>query len=688
MQLIQKLRDDQKCMKKVENSSRSKAIEDIIRKLLGIMDVDMKRETLIHNRLWDFNDVVREELLMLLLFVKMSAVVYKSHNKLHISDAIRDESENESSFNYEGLNYEGFMEEETKAMRSMINKKVGKAIKNVMPFYISQTTDNLKEVIRKELEELKKGGMMNDSRNEMATYRDFTGCDVPKFDRTLDPIACTKWLFAVEGAFRTSCCKEKNKVNFASNFLWDNAKMWWERKNYKKGEEWIDFLSRDGLRESDLLRKKNKETKRKLDFVDRYAKKPKRDQSRRSGETQVKRPCKKCGALDHMSREYKKSMILCYNCNQLGHKSNECLNPKAIEAKPMKSIKEEKVEKMRIPTLTARAYMTATEEDKVVWDVVTDTNVEKKSAKDVLVVNEFLDVFLEDLPEDIPKTDFRTRYGHYEFVVMPFGLTNATTIFMDLMNRICRPMLDKSVIVFIDDILVYSKSKKEHEAQLREVLETLRKERLYTKFAKCEFWLQEIQFLGHVVTSEEGTKDMVVYGDASYSGLGCILMQRGKVITYASRQLKRHEENYPTYDLEFVVMDEVGSRELASTYVVLATTEKIEIICERLKERVGEVAYVLEFPKEMKGIHNTFHVPYLRKCLADESSVIALDEVEISPELNFQEEPVAILGRKSRQLCNKEIPLVKVKWKHRKGTSIRWEPEEKIRIRYPHLFQK
>ncbi|GKF37113.1 putative nucleotidyltransferase, ribonuclease H [Tanacetum coccineum] len=89
--------------------------------------------------------------------------------------------------------------------------------------------------------------------------------------------------------------------------------------------------------------------------------------------------------------------------------------------------------------------------------------------------------------EDIPKTAFRTRYGHFEFIVMPFGLTNAPAIFMDLMNRVCRPMLDNSVIVFIDDILVYSKSKEEHEIHLREILETLRKERLYAKFLKCEF---------------------------------------------------------------------------------------------------------------------------------------------------------------------------------------------------------
>nr|GFC28860.1 zinc finger, CCHC-type, retrotransposon Gag domain protein [Tanacetum cinerariifolium] len=155
-----------------------------------------------------------------------------------IGDAIRDESENESSSNFEGLNYGGFTEDETKSLRSMINKQVGKAHKNVMPFYISQTIDNLKEVIRKELEELKKGGMMNDSRNEIATYRDFTACDVPKFDGTLDPIT-TKWLSAVEGAFRTSSCKEKNNVNFASNFLHDSAKIWWEGKICKKGEEWI-----------------------------------------------------------------------------------------------------------------------------------------------------------------------------------------------------------------------------------------------------------------------------------------------------------------------------------------------------------------------------------------------------------------------------------------------------------------
>ena len=104
--------------------------------------------------------------------------------------------------------------------------------------------------------------------------------------------------------------------------------------------------------------------------------------------------------------------------------------------------------------------------------------------------------------EDIPKTAFRTRYGHYEFLVMSFGLTNAPAAFMDLMNRVFRPYLDRFVIVFIDDILVYSRSREEHEDHLRSVLQTLREHQLYSKFSKCEFWLEQVAFLRHVVSRE------------------------------------------------------------------------------------------------------------------------------------------------------------------------------------------
>ncbi|GJS83340.1 putative nucleotidyltransferase, ribonuclease H [Tanacetum coccineum] len=183
--------------------------------------------------------------------------------------------------------------------------------------------------------------------------------------------------------------------------------------------------------------------------------------------------------------------------------------------------------------------------------------------------------------EDIPITAFRTRYGHYEFQVMPFGLTNAPAVFMDLMNRVCKPYLDKFVIVFIDDILIYSRNKEEHGEHLKTILNLLRSEKLYAKFSKCDFWLDSVQFLGHVIDSSgvhvdpakietikkiglhrlhqrnapilslpEGSEDFVVYCDASLKGFGAVLMQREKVIAYASRQLRKNEENYTTHDLE------------------------------------------------------------------------------------------------------------------------------------------
>nr|GEY20558.1 reverse transcriptase domain-containing protein [Tanacetum cinerariifolium] len=171
--------------------------------------------------------------------------------------------------------------------------------------------------------------------------------------------------------------------------------------------------------------------------------------------------------------------------------------------------------------------------------------------------------------------------------IMPFGLTNAPAVFMDLMNRVCKPYLDKIVIVLIDDILIYSESKQEHEEHLKLILELLKKEQLYVKFSKCKFWIPKVQFLGHAIDSHgidvdpakiksikelssskiaakirqklcsapilalpERSKDFIIYCDVLIKGLEAVLMQREKGIAYASQQLKIHGKNYITHDLE------------------------------------------------------------------------------------------------------------------------------------------
>ncbi|WVZ51690.1 hypothetical protein U9M48_002806, partial [Paspalum notatum var. saurae] len=109
--------------------------------------------------------------------------------------------------------------------------------------------------------------------------------------------------------------------------------------------------------------------------------------------------------------------------------------------------------------------------------------------------------------EDIPKTAFSTRYGLYEYLVMSFGLTNAPAFFMYMMNSVFMNKLDKFVVVFIDDILVYSKNEEEHEEHLQTVLTRLREHQLYAKFSKCAFWLREVSFLGHILSEKGVTVD-------------------------------------------------------------------------------------------------------------------------------------------------------------------------------------
>ncbi|WVZ80863.1 hypothetical protein U9M48_028305 [Paspalum notatum var. saurae] len=262
----------------------------------------------------------------------------------------------------------------------------------------------------------------------------------------------------------------------------------------------------------------------------------------------------------------------------------------------------------------------------------------KRLCVDYRPLNANQDTIDKNREEDIPKTAFSTRYGLYEYLVMSFGLTNAPAFFMYMMNSVFMNELDKFVVVFIDDILIYSKNEEEHREHLRIVLTRLREHKLYAKFSKCAFWLKEVSFLGHIL-SEKGvavdpskvesvlnwkqpesvteiqsflglagyyrrfikdfsktakpmtsltkknakytwspnceeafqslkrsfttapvlaqpdvTKPFDVYCDASGNGLGCVLMQEGRVVAYASRQLRKHEANYPTHDLELAAV--------------------------------------------------------------------------------------------------------------------------------------
>nr|GEV99960.1 hypothetical protein [Tanacetum cinerariifolium] len=271
-------------------------------------------------------------------------------------------------------------------------------------------------------------------------------------------------------------------------------------------------------------------------------------------------------------------------------------------------------------------------------------------------------------------------------------------LFMDLMNRVCKPYLDKFMIVFINDILIYSKNEKEHKEHLKAILELLMKEKLYAKFSKCKFWIPK----------------------------------RENVIAYASRQLKVHEQNYTTHDLELgsvvfalkanVVADALSHKEriepLQVRALVLTTgldlpRQILEAQIEALKpedlekEDVGGMIRK-DIPKEklephangtlcLNGrswlpcyddlrVHHTFHVSNLKKCYANKPLVMPLQGIHIDDRLQFVEEPVENMEHEIKRLKQSRIPLVKVRWNSKRGPEFTWEREDLIRKKYPHLF--
>ncbi|GJY80784.1 putative reverse transcriptase domain-containing protein [Tanacetum coccineum] len=292
--------------------------------------------------------------------------------------------------------------------------------------------------------------------------------------------------------------------------------------------------------------------------------------------------------------------------------------------------------------------------------------------------------------EDISKTAFRTRYGHYEFQVMPFGLTNAPAVFMDLMNRVCKPYLDKFVIVFIDDILIYSKNKQEHEEHLKIILELLKKEELYAKFSKCEFWAFQstvpscsliIKSLQHIHDQKElNIEDNAIGSPVCWAKVGEVQLTGPEIVQetteriiqvklrmQAARDRKKSYADLKHKPMEFKVGDKV----------------MLKVI-----KRVRDVAYKLELPEELSRVHNTFHVSNLKKCHADEPLAVPLDGLHFGDKLQFVEEPIEITDREVKWLKQSRIPLFKVRWNSKRGPEFTWEREDQFRKKYPHLFTK
>ncbi|GKC80612.1 putative reverse transcriptase domain-containing protein [Tanacetum coccineum] len=339
----------------------------------------------------------------------------------------------------------------------------------------------------------------------------------------------------------------------------------------------------------------------------------------------------------------------------------------------------------------------------------------------------------------IPKTAFRMRYEHFESTVMPFGLTNAPTVFMDLMNRVCKPYLGRFVIVFIDDILAYSKLKEEHEVHLKLMLESPRKEKLYAKVSKSSVVgdalsrkerVKSRRVRGMILAAQRSIMDeahasrylvhpgadkmyynlgdmycyarrfqdvelarnyideiiarngilvscsMAEIEESSLTGLELVLEMAHKVVLIKEKlkAARYHQNNYVEYrrkPLEFEVGDRILLRvtpwkgvvhfrkevKLALTYVGL-----FEIL-----ERISLVAYRLRLPEELNSVHDTFHVSNLKKCLADASLQMPLDEIKVDKTLCFVEEPVEIMDREIKKLKCRKVVLVKVRWNSKHG---------------------
>nr|GEZ50952.1 putative reverse transcriptase domain-containing protein [Tanacetum cinerariifolium] len=325
------------------------------------------------------------------------------------------------------------------------------------------------------------------------SYKEFLACNLNEYDGKGGVVVLTRWVEKMKFVHDMSGCSINQKVKYTAGSF-----MATKPKTIQKAVQISSALTDEAVRNGSI-----KKVEKRGNVEEPSKDKSGRDDNKRTRTENVFvttinpvgrenmgtwPKCTTCNSYDAPGGPCR----TCFNCNRPRHLAKDCrgvprnVNPVNARNPPIRECYEcgstDHV-KSACPGLSRAQGPEGNHPNQFF------SKIDLRSGYHQLRVHE----------DDILRTAFKTCYGHFEFTVMPFGLTNAPTVFMDFMNIVCRPYLDKFVIIFIDDILIYSKTRDEHVEHLRLVLELLKKEKLYAKFSKCELWLREVQFIRHVI---------------------------------------------------------------------------------------------------------------------------------------------------------------------------------------------